>query len=57
MKTPTKVAEGYYVTTEEYAAVAKVSPATVKRRCMDGSLQATKVGRAWLIPVGAGWGR
>lgn len=44
---------GQYVTVEDYAREAGVSPATIKRRCARGDLreQAVKVGRQWLIWV------
>lgn len=44
---------GQYVTVEDYARDAGISPATVKRRCAKGNLQehAVKVGRQWLIWV------
>lgn len=46
--------EGNYTSVEEYAKENGVSPATVRRRCVDGTLRALKVGRAWIIPMGFG---
>lgn len=53
---PTEIKQGFYVTVEDYSRTTGISQATVKRRCTDGSLHATKVGRAWLIHVGRKFG-
>lgn len=50
--TKVKVPEGWYVTVEDYARAVGVSPATARRRCVDGTLRAVKIGKAWLVPVG-----
>jgi excisionase family DNA binding protein len=38
------------VTTAELAAVCRMNPVVVRRKCKDGSIPATKVGTSWLIP-------
>lgn len=45
------MAEGDFITVEEAASRLGVSPATVKRRCADGSLTAQKFGRSWVVDV------
>jgi len=41
--------EGVYITVEEAASRLGISIATVRRRCSQGKLAATKVGKAWVI--------
>lgn len=43
------VPAGYYVTTDDYAREYGLSPATVRRHCVSGRLNAVKVGKAWLV--------
>jgi len=45
----TYVPAGHYITTEDYAREHQLSPATVRRHCASGKLDAVKVGRAWLV--------
>lgn len=42
---------GEYATVVFYAAKHDLSPATVRRRCADGTLPACKFGREWLIQI------
>lgn len=44
--------EGDYCTSDDYASAEGISPATARRRCVDGKVEAYKVGRAWLIRRG-----
>jgi hypothetical protein len=49
---PVHLPEGYYMGVGAYAKKSGLSEATVKRRCIDGSLPAKKVGeRSWFILV------
>ena len=41
--------DGQFLTVEEAATRLGVSPATVKRRCASGLIDAERVGRSWLI--------
>lgn len=51
---PVFLEKGYYMGVGAFARRNKMSEATVKRRCADGSLPARKVGdRSWFILVDA----
>ena len=45
----THVPEGDYLTSDDFASAEGISPATARRWCVDGKVEAYKVGRAWLI--------
>lgn len=45
------IPEGYYTTVEDFAYNKGLSPATVRRHCVDGTLKAVKIGKAWLVRV------
>lgn len=46
---PTHIPEGDYLTSDEYARSEGISPATVRRWCVDKKIPAIKVGKAWLV--------
>lgn len=45
----THVPAGDYMTSDDYARATGLSPATARRHCVSGRVEAVKVGRAWLI--------